>query len=202
MRNEEEINIINERIKTILEEERALAPKIKRIGDYCGAFAVTNEGGIDETFQVELNGVEFYDEDGQGYAMCDDFYGDKADEVVDKLSLDLHTFVDPVEDVDLPELTPEQSLALKRERTKSVALARAALLMDINVAINESLFSRIEERLHALEKEFEGLVYEDWEEIQLNFTIDGERYYMYAWDGELQKRDRPLRKPLMEDKTL
>lgn len=197
------IEELQEKIHSIMREERARAPKMKEIGDYSGAFSVTEVGGIDESFAVKLDGADFYDEDGGGYAVCDELYGESGakNKLLDQLIMNLHMWTDPIEDVDLPELTSEQSIELKRERAKNVALARAALLMEINNGINESLFGAIESRLHELEKEFVGFVYDDWEETQLNFTIDGERYYMWAWEGELTKWERPP-KSSTEEKTL
>lgn len=181
------IEELQEKIHSIMREERERAPKMKYIGEYSGAFEVTEEGSIDESFSVKLDGADFYDEDSGGYAVCDDLYGNKNDALCDQLALNLHMWTDPVEDVELPPLTPEQSLELKRERAKNVALARAALLMEINNGINETLFAAIEARLSALEKEYPGFEYDCWEEIELLFKIDGEKYTMYAWEGELTK---------------
>lgn len=185
MKSQEEIDTISQKIQSIMKEERDDAPKIKKVADYCGKFSVLDEGSIDESFSIELDGQRYYDEDSEGTSVCDEFFGTGRKEVLDSVALSLHRYVDNFEDVSLPELTEEQAANLKREASKQVALARAALLMEINAAINQTLYDRIEARLHELEKTITNFEYKGWEEVELDFLIDGERYTTMCWDGEL-----------------
>lgn len=142
-------------------------------------FKILNEGSLDEAFEIELNGLKYYDEE-IGMINDDNSINDIKNNKEKLLSDYEDDFNDWEDNLSICEKISDEDKLLLLSMINKI---RANEIIKLNAKLNEEFIDNFEKSMSLMESEYKGFRFEVWEEYTLYFYVDEIKCQYNIWSN-------------------
>ena len=135
-------------------------------------FRVINPGGPDDTFLIEIKGVQCYDQANADMVV-------ELKEYTPELKAAYNEAIKVVEEVIGDKLSDKQIFSFKQLFLQQ----EADIYGKINYALNVDWVSRVVMQIKDIKEEIEEFKFTSWEDLVIEFMLDDKTYFIDIWNN-------------------
>lgn len=170
MENAEKLKVVRNIFRDIFTNTTELSILI--IAKLTNLFRVINPGGPDDTFKIEIKGVECYDQDNADMVVS-------LKDAPEQLQKSYNDAIKAVEDVLAKPLTEEQ----KYEFKKLFLQQEADIYGKINYALNVDWVNRVIIQIKNISESIPDFDFTSWDDLVIEFMLGDNTYYIDIWNN-------------------